>query len=472
MTSHPASSRSPLESPRLRRILGAYSVNRVGTWFGFVALSVGVFDHTHSALAVAALLASGQVLPAFLVPAIVARVEASRGRGLLSALYAVEALATAALVVLLWNFWLPAILLLVAIDGTAALAASALLRAALARTAREQAMATGDPSIAREEFEANVSAAERSANAALNVAFSGTFVLGPAIAGAVVAAAGAATALWIDVASFLICATMLLDLRPHVAEGDGASVRTRLRAAWAHINDVPALRALLLVQGIALVFFESAAPIEVPYAKVALDAGDRGYGALLAAWGVGVVVGSVIFARSSRRSLGVMLSSGTLAVGLAYVGFFAAPTVVIACLAALLGGLGNGVQWASLISAVQRMTPEPLLGRMMGAVESVGALCPAIGLSLGGALVALSSPRTAFLVTGLAAVATTAGFVRVARLGLGAPPIAGGQPEAISLTSEPHWSPYGREAGTVDSILPEEDAPSSVHTPSRTQQAP
>ena len=47
--------RAALTSRRLRRIIAAYTVNRLGTWFGFVALSVAVFDHTHSALAVAAL---------------------------------------------------------------------------------------------------------------------------------------------------------------------------------------------------------------------------------------------------------------------------------------------------------------------------------------------------------------------------------------------------------------------------------
>ena len=74
-------------------------------------------------------------------------------------------------------------------------------------------------------------------------------------------------------------------------------------------------------------------------------------------WGVGAVLGSLVFARSVRRPLGAMLSAGTLAVGLAYVGFAAAPSLAVACIAALIGGLGNGVQWPSLISIVQRLTP-------------------------------------------------------------------------------------------------------------------
>ncbi|MCW3028390.1 MAG: transporter [Solirubrobacterales bacterium] len=410
---------SPLESARLRRIIAAYTINRLGTWIGLVALTVAVFDHTHSAIAVAGLLLAWQAVPAFVVPALVARVETSARRGELSRLYAFEAVATASLAVLLWHFWLPAVLVIAALDGTAALAASALLRAEVARAAREhiEAPAVGAAQ-SPESLETERHEAERSANAALNVAFSATFVLGPVLGGAVVAGAGAPAALFIDVGSFLICGAMLTDLCPRVEEGGEGSVRARLRAAWRHINDVPALRALLLIETAALIFFEFAGPIEIVYAKATLHAGDSGYGLLLTAWGAGVVVGSVVFARSVRRTLGVMLSAGTLAIGLAYIGFAVAPSLAVACCAAVLGGLGNGVQWASVVSAVQRLTPQRLHGRMMGALESLGAICPAIGLSLGGSLVALASARGAFLVAGVGAAAAAVGFVWLALGGI------------------------------------------------------
>jgi MFS family permease len=407
---------SPLHSSRLRRILAAYAVNRLGTWLGLLALLIAVFDHTHSAIAVAALLLAGQALPAFVVPAVVARVEASARRSELSGLYFFEAVTTAALAVLLWHFWLPAVLLLAALDGTAALAASALLRAEVARAARDQVEA-GIAERSSESLQEEAQEAERKANAALNIAFSGTFVLGPALGGAVVAAAGAPVALFIDVGSFLICGALLIDLHPHVQEAGGSSVRSRLGAAWRHINEAPSLRGLLLVEAVALVFFESAGPIEVSYAKATLHAGDRGFGLLLTTWGAGGVLGSLVFARLLRRPLGMMLSAGALAIGLAYVGLSLAPSLGLACIAALLGGVGNGLQWPSLISVVQRLTPPELHGRLMGAVESLGAFCLAIGLLLGGALVALSSPRTAFLVVGLGATLTTAAFLRLAPRG-------------------------------------------------------
>lgn len=410
---------STLSSPRLRRIIFAYTVNRLGSWIGLVALSLAVFDHTHSALAVAALLFAWQALPAFLVPALVARVEASARRRELSGLYVFEALCTAALAVLLWHFSLPGVLVLALLDGTAALAASALLRAEVAKTAREQVHAA--PAItpaAGHNLEDRAQEAERKANAALNVGFSLSFVAGPAVGGAVVVATGAPAALFVDVGTFLVCGALLLDLHPHVEEAGADSARARLSATWAHINEVGTLRRLLLTEIAALIFIQAAGPIEVTYAEATLHAGEFGYGLLVTSWGAGTVLASIFFARSVRRALGWMLSAGVFMLGAAFVGFSAAPSLALACVAALVGGIGNGLEWPSLISLVQQLTPQRLHGRLMGGVESIGALCLAIGLPLGGALVALSSARVAFLVLGLVSATATIGFVQLTLTGL------------------------------------------------------
>jgi MFS family permease len=412
-------------SPRLRRILAAYTINQLGTWFGTVALSVAVYDHTHSAIAVTALFIA-RFLPAIAVPALVARVEASPRRGRLSAIYALEAACAAALAGVIWQFWLPAILALVALDGAGALAASALLRTEAARPEPGDVpvaqLAGASPPAAPEALLGEgggkgepepTAGSGHQANAALNLALSVSVVIGPLLAATTVKALGVPLALLIDAASFLVCGALLIDLSPYVEERTGTSVRARLGAAWEYLRETPSLRALLLTQAAALVFFETGAPAEVLYAKSTLNAGDLGYGTLLSAWGVGMVLGSLFFARSSKRPLGAMLTGGTLAVGLAYLGFAAAPSLALAALAALLGGVGNGVQWASLIGTVQQLTPRRLHGRLMGTVESIGALCPLIGLPLSGLVLEIGSPRIAFLVFGLAAVAATAGFLRL-----------------------------------------------------------
>ena len=135
---------------------------------------------------------------------------------------------------------------------------------------------------------------------------------------------------------------------------------------------------------------------------------------LVGTWGLGVTIGSIVFARSIDRSLRLLLSTATLAVGLSYIGWCAgAGARSWPARSASSAGLGNGVQWASLISSVQKLTPRALQGRIMGAVESVGAIAPAVGFSLGGALTALSSPRTAFFVAGVGATLSTIAFLRI-----------------------------------------------------------
>lgn len=420
----------------MRRILLAYTVNQLGTWFAYVALMLSVYDHTHSALAVAGLLVAGRLLPALLTPTLVAAVELSRRRGGLSRLYMLEGIVAVALAALLWHFWLPGVLVLVAIDGTAALTAGALLRATAARVAVEEMAPTGDPlapavsagssrgtpgggpvlAALGEIVESAEETAQREANAALNVAFTASVTLGPAVSGVIVAAAGSPTALLIDAVSFFVCGALLTSLQVHAsADTGGMSVRSRLAAAWGHLQAAPALRGLLATEALAVVFFAAVEPVEVLFVKSTLNAGDRGFGFLTAAWGVGMVMGSLVFARSVHRPLRPMLIWGTLAVGVSYIGFSVSPTLAVACAAAVVGGTGNGVQWAALISSVQHLTPRELLGRLMSTVEGIGALCPAIGFVLGGVLAQLTSPRVALLWIGVAAALCTGLFLRVTR---------------------------------------------------------
>lgn len=414
---------SRAHEPGLRRILVAYTANELGTWFGYVALAVGVYGHTQSALATAGLFVSAALFPALLVPPLVARIEVSSHRAVLSGLYAIEGLVAVALALLLWNFSLPAVLLLAAVDGTAALAARALLRAAVARAGAD----TGDHELVR-----------RKANAAINIAWTTTSAVGPAVAGVAVAALGGPTALLIDAGSFLVCAGLLLGLSVYAGEIVETSMRHRLAVAWRYVRDAPTLRRLLLTQALALVFFASVVPVEVVFAKATLRAGDSGFGLMMGAWGVGMVLGGAVFAKTVKLALGPLLVAGALAVGLAYLGTAAAGSLAVACACAVVGGAGNGLEWPALISAVQQLAPKELYGRLMGAVESMGALCPVAGFALGGTLTALTSPRLALLVAGISSTAISMAFLRMCAPGL---PLARVRRNALS----------GSEAGAATS---------------------
>jgi MFS family permease len=378
----------PLRRPLFRRLALTYGVNELGDWMGIVALSVLVFDRTGSAMATAGLFLGTRFLPALIAPVLVAKVEQPPPRFALPVIYCGEAAAFGALALLAGNgFFLAGVVVLATIDGALALTGRALTRAVVA--------ALLEP------------AGElRSGNAVLNVAFTGSAALGPGIAGLIVAGFGVQTALLLDAASFYVIGWILLTAGPlPQAEPDPGRVRDRVRAGLAYIREKPTLRRLLFAQGAAFIFFAAVIPIEVIYSKQTLAAGDSGYGLLLASWGVGMVLGSIVFATVRRAPLPVLLLFSTLVVGAGYLGLAAAPTLALACVASVLGGAGNGVQWVSVISAVQELTAGGMQARVMSVLESIGAAMPGVGYLLGGLIASGASPRATFLFAGIGVIA-------------------------------------------------------------------
>jgi len=381
----------PLRKPQFRRLAASYAVNELGDWMGIVALSVLVYDRTGSALATAALFLGTRFLPALIAPILVARVERPPPRYALPVIYCGEAAAFGGLALFAGdNFLLVGVVALATVDGALALTGRALTRAVVAALLE----ASGEL---------------RAGNAVLNVAFTGSAAIGPGIAGLIVAGFGVQTALLLDAASFYAIAWILFRAGPlPQAEPDPGLVRDRVRAGLAYIRERATLRQLLLAQGAAFVFFAAVIPIEVIYSKQTLGTGDSGYGLLLASWGVGMVIGSVIFASVRRAPLPVLLFFSTLAVGTGYLGLAAAPSLAVACCASVLGGAGNGVQWVSAISAVQELTVAGMQARVMSVLESIGAAMPGVGYLLGGILASGGNPRTTFLVAGIGVFAIVA----------------------------------------------------------------
>ena len=378
---------APLRRPLFRRLAASYAVNELGDWMGIIALSVLVYDQTESALATAALFLGTRFLPALFAPVLVAHAEKPPPRYALPVIYCGEAAAFAALALLVHNFSLPLVVIFAAVDGALALAGRALTRAVVA-TALEP------------------SGELRAGNALLNVAFTGGAAVGPALAGLTVAGFGVQSALLLDAVSFYAVAWILFSAgsMPQ-AEPEPGRMRDRVSAGLAYIRSQVVLRRVLVAQGAAFVFFAAVLPVEVVYVKETLGSNDTGYGLMLACWGAGMVLGSLLFARLRQAPLGLLLLFSTLAVGAGYLGLAAAPTLVFACLASVLGGAGNGVQWVAAISAVQELTIESMQARVMSVLESIGAAMPGVGFVLGGLIAALVSPRMTFLVAGAGVIA-------------------------------------------------------------------
>jgi MFS family permease len=121
---------------------------------------------------------------------------------------------------------------------------------------------------------------------------------------------------------------------------------------------------------------------------------------LLSAWGAGIVLGSLLFLALKSRTGFALIVIASAAVGVSYLGMAAAQSLFLACVMAVLGGAGNGMQWVAVMTALQKLTPPEYQARVSGLLESIGAALPGVGFVIGGAIAALASPRMAFVVAG------------------------------------------------------------------------
>jgi MFS family permease len=376
---------APLRIAGFGRLAAASLVNELGNWLGEIALAVVVFDQTGSPVATAALFVAMQFLPALATPPLVARLDPLHARAALGLVYFLEALAFCALALFATDatFLLVAVLALAAIDGTLATAARARTRATAGAILEPVGLL-------------------REGNAILNVGFTAGAAAGPALAGLLVSTAGVQVSLLADAASFVAVAGLLFTSRalPAAHEDGGGSWIDRMRRGLSYVRERAALRRLMVAEGLAFLFFALVLPIEVAFAKETLDAGDFGYGLLLAAWGVGMVLGSLVFSSFRRSPLPVLLVGGTLGIGVAYLGTAVAPSLAVACLASVVGGLGNGVQWVAVITAAQELTEQAYQARVIGLLESLASGFSGVGFLLGGVIAALLSPRASYAVAG------------------------------------------------------------------------
>jgi hypothetical protein len=416
--------RASLRVPEFRALLVSYVINRAGDVVGMLALAVIVLAATGSALDTAMLFLATQFVPGLVGPPIVARIDRAAPGRILPGLYVVEGALFVLLAALVHHAAIAPIVAIAFIDATLAFCARTITRSAVASTLiPHDLMPEG--------------------KAAFNLALATAMIAGPAVAGLAVAILGGATALLIDGGSFLLAAT-LIARAPALRIGEPArpaslAVRGRLREGLRYIGGHPMLRALIFGEGLAFVFFYLVVPVTVVYATRSLHAGAGGYAAILAAWGIGMALGSAVQVRLARRVGTALILLSTLAVAAGYLATAVAATLLTACAASVIGGVGNGLQWASVETTVHQLVDDAFRTRVAAVLEALAALAPGAGILLGGLLTSLFSPRAAYLAAGLGLVALVgaAGAAGVRTLVSSVPAIdvvaAGGSPVELSV---------------------------------------
>ncbi|HLJ60476.1 MAG TPA: MFS transporter [bacterium] len=248
--------------------------------------------------------------------------------------------------------------------------------------------------------------------------FNGARLIGPGLAGLVIAAWGVGIAFLANAASFLAVIAALLAIREdgRVEVAPGADLLLQMREGVAFIRGSPRVLWVLATLGV-LSFFAMNFNVFVPVlARQQLHLQASGFGLLMAAQGSGALIGSLLVAASGHRGPqhAYLLWGPVLLCGaqlLLPIAFHAVPA------GALLFAAGAGMIMftATANSTVQLETPDALRGRVMSTYALVFSGVSPFASLLMGAIVDGWGLAAGFLIAGGAGLAGTFGVYALVR---------------------------------------------------------
>jgi MFS family permease len=363
-----------LRDPRLRRFLLGEFISGIGDWLYLVAILVMLYERTRDPVLLG-IVAAARVLP-YVILSIPAGIAADRFDR--RTILIVSDLARAVLMLVLAA--------LVAVDGDITIVVAVAIASTSFAAFFAPALGAYLPTLVRSESDLGP------ANAAYATLSEITYILGPALAGIVIALFDPALAFLLNAVSFAVAAAVLWTLPSSRAsrsaqqlaaadsEPGGSGTGTPAsgdRQPWRDV--VRPLAGLSLVDAGSSFVFGGLSVLTVILA-FQLGSGEAGSGAMNAAMGIGGLVASLVTGvLVLRRRLGPPLALGgaVLAAGVVVLGASGSLGLAIVAIAAASGG-------ALLIEVIcttllQRIAPDEVRGRAFGAIQTVDVIAYAAG---------------------------------------------------------------------------------------------
>lgn len=395
----PARTFRSLAEANYRRYFLGHTCSIVGTWVQRIGQDWLVLELTGSAVALGGALLC-QFLPVLLGGVwggvVVDRLDTRR---LLMSTQGASALTAAALAAFV-------------ISGTVSLAVVYILAAVLG-------VITVVDSPARQTFVAELVGTDDIVNAqALNsLVTSVGRLVGPAIAGLVIAAAGVGITFVINSVSFVavLIGLVTIDhraLRPAPRTGAGpGQAREGVRYLWRHSE----MRAVVVLVAVVSVFGQNFRVVFPLLAADVFGGGAQAYAWMTAALGLGAVLGALLNAGAEGPTSSWRLGSVCLAFGLTSVLVAAAPSLALALLAVAGLGVANVVLNTSARALLLTESPPEMRGRVMAVHTLVFLGGVPVGAPLVGTMCELWGPRAGMSIAALACLLVAGAVLPILR---------------------------------------------------------
>jgi len=261
---------------------------------------------------------------------------------------------------------------------------------------------------ARQSLISNMVTRDRLANAiALNsIAMNSSRIVGPGLAGLLIATLGATPCFFFNALSFGAVIASLLAMRRSELVPSKREVRSKgqIRAGLRYMARTPALLGPLVMATVAGTFAWEF-PVTLPLlTSMTFHAGPATYGAMLSCLAVGAIAGALVAAR--RRHLTVRsLSLSAVIWGALIIATAAAPTIGIALAVIVFVGSGAVTFNSAAKTLLQLASAPEMRGRVMAVWSMAWQGSTVVGAPIVGAAAGLAGARAGLVIGGVATLA-------------------------------------------------------------------
>jgi MFS family permease len=228
--------------------------------------------------------------------------------------------------------------------------------------------------------------------------FNGARILGPAVAGTLVAAIGEGWCFFANATSYLavIAGLLLMKLVSHKAAPPPGSTLGHYAEGFRYVAQTRPIRALLLLLGLVSLTGMPYAVLMPIFADRILHGGSQGLGVLMGAAGAGALLGALRLAvRREVRGLGRWVPLAAAGFGISLILFSLSRTFWLSAALLVPVGFAMMTQMASTNTLLQTLVPDRLRGRVMAVYSMMFMGMAPFGALLAGLLAdRLGAPGT------------------------------------------------------------------------------
>ncbi len=243
--------------------------------------------------------------------------------------------------------------------------------------------------------------------------FNSARMIGPAVAGVLVAVLGEGWCFFANGVSYVavIMGLLLMRLEPRAGAPHPGSALGHAIEGFRYVWGTRPIRALMILLGIVSLVAMPYAVLMPVFAGNILHSGARGMGILMGASGIGALVGALSLARKEGvRGLGRWIAWSTLGLGVSLVLFALSRSFWLSAALLVPVGAASIVQMASSNTLIQTMAPDRLRGRIMSVYSMMFmGMAPLGALGAGAAASRLGAPM-AVIIGGVICMVSAAVF--------------------------------------------------------------